>query len=335
MQNDIKRVLAYSTVSQLGFMFMALGVGAYWVAIFHLVTHAFFKALLFLGAGSVIHGVRGEQDMRRMGGLRKHMPVTHATMLAGSLAIAGIPGLAGFFSKEQILASAFVSARGVYYVGIVTALMTAYYMWRLMRMTFYGEERFDSHAVHPHESPLTMTAPLVLLAAGSVVAGWPHKAFEHYLGSVFPPAETHRLDAATGYLLMAAAIAAALLGIFLARFQVRGPVHKVLHNKWYVDEFYAAVFVNGIAKGGGRLLASFDRSVVDGAVNGTAWTARLASKGSIFWDTWVVDGLVRLSSFAIWLLGYPTRLLQTGRVQTYALFVVLGLLAMFGMFVTR
>jgi NADH-quinone oxidoreductase subunit L len=335
VQNDIKRVLAYSTVSQLGFMFMALGVGAYWVAIFHLLTHAFFKALLFLGAGSVIHGVHGEQDMRRMGGLRKYMPVTHATMLAGSLAIAGIPGLAGFFSKEEILSSAFVSARGVYYVGIITALMTAYYMWRLMRMTFYGEERFDSRAVHPHESPWTMTAPLALLAAGSVLAGWPHKAFEHYLNSVFPPAEAHQLDATTGYLLMAAAIAAALLGIFLARYQVGGPIHRVLHNKWYVDHFYEAVFVNGIAKRGGLLFGAFDRNVIDGGVNGTAWTTRLASTITIFWDTWVVDGLVRLSSFTIWLLGYPTRLLQTGRVQTYALFVVLGLLAMFGMFVTR
>jgi NADH-quinone oxidoreductase subunit L len=335
VQHDIKRVLAYSTVSQLGFMFMALGVGAYWVAVFHLFTHAFFKALLFLGSGSVIHGLHGEQDMRRMGGLRKHMPITHATMLIGSLAIAGIPGLAGFFSKEEILTSAFLSSKAVYAVGLATALMTAYYMWRLMRMTFYGEPRFDSAHVHPHESPWTMTVPLMALAAGSVLAGWGHHRFSDFLTPVFPPSEPHRLDAVTSYGLMGAAIAAALIGIALARFELRGPLHRVLHNKWYVDEIYDFVFVNGVSKRGGLLLGSFDRRVIDGGVDGAASLTRLNSRVMIFWDTWVIDGAVRLTSFSVRVLSYPARLVQTGDVQTYALFVVLGILFIFGIYVTQ
>jgi NADH-quinone oxidoreductase subunit L len=344
VQTDIKRVLAYSTVSQLGFMFMALGVGAYWVAVFHLFTHAFFKALLFLGSGSVIHGVHGEQDMRQMGGLRKYMPVTHATMLIGSLAIAGVPGLAGFFSKEEILTSAFLAAKAVYAVGLITAVMTAFYMFRLMRMTFYGEERFDHQHVHPHESPWSMAGPLVVLAAGSVLAGWLNAgifgihAFSHYLEPVFPAAEAHHLESSTFGVLLAAALLAAAIGIFVAMktsFQVKGPLHKVLHNKWYLDDIYNAVFVNGIAKKGGLLLGVFDRNVVDGGVNGTAWLTRLNSRLTIFWDTWIIDGTVRFASILVWLAGYPARMLQTGYVQTYALFVVLGLLAMFGMYVTQ
>jgi NADH-quinone oxidoreductase subunit L len=343
VQNDIKRVLAYSTVSQLGFMFMALGVGAYWVAVFHLFTHAFFKALLFLGSGSVIHGVHGEQDMRHMGGLKKYMPVTHATMLIGSLAIAGVPGLAGFFSKEEILTSAFLTAKSVYAVGLLTAVMTAFYMFRLMRMTFYGEERFDHHHVHPHESPWSMAGPLVVLAAGSVFAGWLNAgivgvhAFSHFLEPVFPASEAHHLEPSTSGALLAAALLAAAIGIFVAMktsFEVIGPLHKVLHNKWYLDEIYNTIFVNGIAKKGGLLLSAFDRDVVDGGVNGAAWLTRFNSRLTIFWDTWIVDGLVRLMSTLVWLAGYPARMLQTGYVQTYALFVVLGLLVMFGMYVT-
>ncbi len=336
VQNDIKRVLAYSTVSQLGFMFMALGVGAYWVAVFHLFTHAFFKALLFLGSGSVIHGMHHEQDMRKMGGLRKHMPITHATMLIGTLAIAGIPGLAGFFSKEEILTNAFLTSKAVYAVGLVTALMTAFYMWRLMRMTFYGEERFDHHHVHPHESPWTMTVPLMVLAAGSALVGWGHHAFEHFLQPVFPVHEPHALDAATGYALLAVAISAGLLGIFLAtRFEVKGAIAKVLLNKWYVDEIYDFLFVNGLCKGGGRVLSEFDRKIVDGGVNGAAWLTRSESKALMWWDKWVIDGAVRLTSALVRFSSYPARFVQTGQVQTYALFVVMGVLVMFGIYVTR
>src|SRR5664280_1387813 len=176
VQNDIKRVLAYSTVSQLGYMFLALGVGAYWVAIFHLFTHAFFKALLFLCSGSVIHAVGGEQDMRRMGALKDKIPITHWTMWVGSVAIAGIPGLAGFFSKDEILWQAYSSPLGsklLWFVGLTTAGLTAFYMWRLMNMTFYGKSHVAPEvSKHVHESPATMTVPLTLLAIGSVLAGW-------------------------------------------------------------------------------------------------------------------------------------------------------------------
>ena len=176
VQNDIKRVLAYSTVSQLGYMFLALGVGAYWVAIFHLFTHAFFKALLFLCSGSVIHAMGGEQDMRRMGGLKDKIPITHWTMWVGCVAIAGIPGLAGFFSKDEILWQAYSSPKGanvLWVVGLATAGLTAFYMWRLMNMTFYGKSRVTPEvAAHIHESPASMTVPLTVLAVGSVFAGW-------------------------------------------------------------------------------------------------------------------------------------------------------------------
>jgi NADH-quinone oxidoreductase subunit L len=174
VQHDIKRVLAYSTVSQLGYMFLACGVGAFWVAIFHLYTHAFFKALLFLGSGSVIHSMSGEQDMRKMGALKSKIPITYKTMLIGSLAIAGIPGLAGFFSKDEILWQSWSSHHQLLWVlGFATAGMTAFYMFRLMYMTFGGESRVEPDvAHHVHESPPTMTVPLMVLAVGSILAGW-------------------------------------------------------------------------------------------------------------------------------------------------------------------
>ncbi|HUS08117.1 MAG TPA: NADH-quinone oxidoreductase subunit L [Bryobacteraceae bacterium] len=335
VQNDIKRVLAYSTVSQLGFMFMALGVGAYWVAIFHLFTHAFFKALLFLGAGSVIHGTGGEQDMRKMGGLRKAMPVTHAAMLVGALAISGIPGLAGFFSKDEILSHVYHSPHGstaIYSVGLATALMTAFYMWRLMTMTFYRE---GSYAVHPHESPRVMTAPLVILAIGSALAGYPHENFRAWLAPVFPSEAAAHPAPGTEWILMGLALAAALLGILLSRFEIKGQLASVLRHNWYVDEAYNSVFVEGLAKGGGAMLGRFDARVVDGGVNGAGWLARMLSQISIFWDTWVVDGLVRFVSFTVGVLSYPARILQSGRVQTYALYFVFGALLMLGVYVTR
>ncbi|MGH9631480.1 MAG: NADH-quinone oxidoreductase subunit L, partial [Bryobacteraceae bacterium] len=281
VQTDIKRVLAYSTVSQLGFMFMALGVGAWWVAVFHLFTHAFFKALLFLGAGSVIHGMGGEQNMRRMGGLKKQLPVTHATMLIGALAIAGIPGLAGFFSKEEILLRAFSSPLGstaIYAVGLTTALMTAYYMWRLMRMTFYGEPRSDRHA---HESPPVMTIPLIALAAGAVLAGWPRHSLETYLSSAFPSGDVGHPSAALVWTLMGLAIATAFAGIYLARHQITGGLQRVLLNGWYIDSVYSTLFVEGLAKGGARAFARFDHTVVDGGVDGTGWFTRLSSRALI------------------------------------------------------
>jgi len=362
VQNDIKRVLAYSTVSQLGYMFLALGVGAYWVAIFHLFTHAFFKALLFLCSGSVIHAMGGEQDMRHMGGLKDKIPITHWTMLIGTLAIAGVPGLAGFFSKDEILWQTYSSPLGshaLWAVGLVTAGLTAFYMWRLMAMTFYGKSRVSAEAArHIHESPASMTLPLSVLAAGSVLAGWLSvpKAFnlseffytfERWLNPMLmPAAEAVREvahDSGTELTLMLVSVIVAGVGIYIAYrfYQVKPdmpesmartlqPLYKTLYNKWYVDEIYDFLFVNGLGKGGGEVLGAFDRNVVDGAVNGAGWLTRFSSRVSMWWDTWIVDGAVRLGSFTVKLLSYPVCILQTGRVQAYALFVVVGVLVFFG-----
>ncbi|MDP2999759.1 MAG: NADH-quinone oxidoreductase subunit L [Bryobacterales bacterium] len=370
VQNDIKRVLAYSTVSQLGFMFMAAGVGAYWVAIFHLFTHAFFKALLFLGSGSVIHAMSGEQDMRGMGGLKDKIPVTFRTMFIGSVAIAGIPGLAGFFSKDEILWQVFSSPLGsksVYVVGIVTAAMTAFYMWRLMFMTFYGASRADARTqAHVHESPKTMTVPLMTLAAGSVLAGWigvpklwsvfpeGFRTFEHWLEPVFEASAARAVahgvahhDTSIEWLLMGLSVAIAVAGILTARHlylirpglpdairKASGPLYDTLLNKWYVDELYDFLFVNGLSKGGGALLSRFDASVVDGGVNGAGWMTRFTSRVSIWWDTWIIDGGIRLASFLVKCSSYPVRIFQTGYVQSYALVFVAGVagfLLYFGM----
>ena len=364
VQNDIKRVLAYSTVSQLGYMFLALGVGAYWVAIFHLFTHAFFKALLFLCSGSVIHAMGGEQDMRRMGGLKDKIPITHWTMWVGSVAIAGIPGFAGFFSKDEILWQTYSSPAGskaLWFVGLATAGLTAFYMWRLMNMTFYGKSHVAPDvAAHIHESPPTMTVPLVLLAVGGVFAGWlgvPNAwsllserfhGFEHWLEPAFASAAIEAAkqgahDASTEWILMGVSVAVAIIGIVVARYfyctrpdvpntleKSLKPLHGLLYNKYYVDEIYDFLFVNGLGKGGGEALGAFDRNVVDGAVNGAGWLTRFSSRVSMWWDTWIVDGAVRLGSFTVKLLSYPVCILQTGRVQAYALFVVVGVLVFFG-----
>ncbi|HLK50975.1 MAG TPA: NADH-quinone oxidoreductase subunit L [Bryobacteraceae bacterium] len=362
-QNDIKRVLAYSTVSQLGYMFVALGVGAYWVAVFHLFTHAFFKALLFLGSGSVIHALGGEQDMRRMGALRQRIPVTHWTMLAGSVAIAGIPGLAGFFSKDEILWQAYSALQGsaiLWLVGLITAGLTAFYMFRLMYLTFYGASRVPPEkAAHIHESPAVMTVPLAILALGSVLAGWlgtpklwnlgeSFRLFEDWLAPAFGPAVAVEHPASTEWLLMGLSVAVALIGIGVARYfyairtDIPGrlaeryrPLYTVLYHKWYVDELYDLLFVNGVGKGFGRLCARFDLRVVDGGVNGAGWLTRFTARISMWWDTWIVDGAVRLTSFLIKSLSYPVCILQTGRVQAYAFYVVIGFLAFFGYYVTR
>ena len=360
VQNDIKRVLAYSTVSQLGYMFLALGVGAYWVAIFHLFTHAFFKALLFLCSGSVIHAMGGEQDMRHMGGLRHKIPITYWTMLIGTLAIAGVPGLAGFFSKDEILWQTYSSgSKALWTVGLATAGLTAFYMWRLMAMTFYGKSRVSPEAAaHIHESPASMTVPLSVLAAGSVLAGWlsvpkafnlseVFYTFERWLNPLLAPAaEAVREvahDSSMEWILMFVSVAVAGIGIYVAYrfYQVKPdipeslartfqPLYNTLYHKWYVDEIYDFLFVNGLGKGGGEVLGAFDRNVVDGAVNGAGWLTRFSSTVSMWWDTWIVDGAVRLGSFTVKLLSYPVCILQTGRVQAYALFVVVGVLVFFG-----
>src|SRR5215813_299531 len=270
VQNDIKRVLAYSTVSQLGYMFLALGVGAFAAGIFHLMTHAFFKALLFLGSGSVIHAMHHEQDMRKMGALKKKIPWTFGTMLVGTLAIAGTPLLAGFFSKDEILWKAFSSSQGhilLWFIGACVAGMTAFYMFRLLFMTFFGDSRVDPHTEHHiHESPKSMIVPLVVLAIGSIFAGYigapawlgGNEAFDHFLDPVFealpiphaPPVEYSKL-AESG--MAAVSVAIALIGFLLAyskyckrsweqerEIRQYGSLFNVLLNKWHIDELYDA-----------------------------------------------------------------------------------------------
>jgi len=374
VQNDIKRVLAYSTVSQLGYMFAACGVGAFAAGIFHLMTHAFFKALLFLGSGSVIHGMSGEQDMRRMGGLRDKLPVTAWTMFVGCLAIAGFPLLSGFFSKDEILWSAFKIGgygRVVWAIAFATAGLTAFYMFRLYHMTFSGSFRGTSEEErHVHESPLSMTGPLVVLAAGAVLAGYlgvpavlgaavglPN-LFEHFLAPVTENAQhtlsgevfthmAHGSDLELG--LMLASVAVAIAGILLGRHFYRtspgiaerlanslASIHRVLLNKYYVDELYAAVFVRGLTLGGGSLLHGVDRHLVDGGdgevkpglgVNGLAWAIRdIVARLSNVWDRYVVDGLVNLTAFVLDNLSYVFRAVQNGLVQHYAFAMLVGVL---------
>jgi NADH-quinone oxidoreductase subunit L len=368
VQNDIKRVLAYSTVSQLGYMFLACGVGAFGAGIFHLGTHAFFKALLFLGSGSVIHAMSGEQDMRHMGGLRAKLPWTHLTMLVGCVAIAGIPVFSGFFSKDEILWSAFkVGGYGqwAWGVGIVAAAMTAFYMFRLYWMTFGGSFRgTEEQEHHLHESPKVMVIPLQVLAVGAAVTGflgvpaalggsnwiehYLHPAFEHAhhaLEEVFAaPVPGHGVELG----LMALSVAIAALGIWVATRFYRGApviperlaaawpgVHRLLLNKYWVDEIYGAVVVRGLTLGGGNALHAADRFVVDGGdgevrpalgVNGVAWSTRdVVAKASNLWDRWVVDGAVNATAFVLDNLSYAFRAVQNGLVQHYALSMLIGI----------
>jgi NADH-quinone oxidoreductase subunit L len=465
VQNDIKRVLAYSTVSQLGYMFTAMGVGAFAAGAFHLMTHAFFKALLFLGSGSVIHAMAGEQDMRRMGGLKKYLPVTFITMMIGTLAIAGIPPLAGFFSKDEILFRAFIANKAIWALGVATAFMTAFYMFRLMSMTFFGGYRgpvweavghgssaavgshghalrasaADIHAASrhgaphpadphahgqahlaehevshgpadagghgadarghddaqhgghghgpwhgPHESPTPMTFPLMALAVGAMVAGFfgipaalgGGNAIEHFLHPSFtasaahgsggevghaapaaeaPPAaaqeagaDAHAADAspaeehpsaAAELGLMGLSILIALAGIGLAwKFYVTSPeisdhlaaqwagAHRTLSNKYYVDELYNGTLIAG-TMAGARNLWTFDRRVVDGAVNGSGWATLFSSWISGLTDRHVVDGAVNLVGWTAYEGSYWFRRLQTGLVQNYALLMLFGIFA--------
>ena len=372
LQNDIKRVLAYSTISQLGYMFLACGVGAYIAGIFHLMTHAFFKALLFLGAGSVIHALSGEQDIRNMGGLWAKIPTTARTFLVAALALCGIFPLAGFFSKDEILWKAYSSELGrdlngvLWMIGALTAGMTAFYMFRLVFLTFFGKSRVP-HEVeqHIHESPRSMTVPLAVLAVLSAIGGFVgvpaalgsfagfSNLFEHFLEPVIarsaaPTAEGAAL--ATGahhdpmeYLLMLVSLAVAGVGIWLAykmylqrtelpgQLEARLPrLYRLVANKYYMDQVYDALFVNR-AKDLGTSLASFDDKVIDGmGVDGSAWLTRLSSRISIWYDTWIVDGLVNLSARIVWLFSLPVRLLQGGRIAGYALFIVLGILILLG-----
>jgi len=357
VQNDIKRVLAYSTVSQLGYMFLACGVGAFAGGIFHLMTHAFFKALLFLGAGSVIHALSGEQDLRKMGGLARRIPVTFWTIMAATLAISGIPPFAGFVSKDRILGQAYVSPYGhpvLWLVGWITAGMTAFYMFRLFFMTFTGKSRVPHEVEHHiHESPWSMLGPLVVLAVLSVVGGLVGLGSDPF-GKFLEPLFVSRFAAAAhepSYKLemglMFLSITIALVGILgaYARYVRRpltaerlaappGPLKQILLNKYYVDELYDALFVNR-TKDLGNILAAFDLAVVDGGVNGVGWSTRMSAELSRLWDIWVVDGLVNVVGFGTKLLSYPVRVVQSGVVQTYAFFIVLGVLIFMTYYLVR
>ena len=342
VQKDIKRVLAYSTVSQLGYMFLALGVGAYASGIFHLMTHAFFKALLFLGAGSVIHALSGEQDMDRMGGLRSHLPRTHLTMLIGTLAIAGVFPLSGFFSKDEILWNAWKNGGPfLWVVGVVGAFLTAFYMFRLYFMTFSGPSRVTEEAKHHlHESPASMTIPLVLLAVLSVVGGFVQipripgaQRLDGFLEPVFSDVAriTGGTPAAGGVggagggleiLFMVISLAVSLAGIFTAyRFYVADPeaprrlatrvrgLYELVFHKYWVDEIYDARIVQPLVRGSINLWQRFDVAVIDGAVNGVGREIERAA------------GLLRLA--------------QTGYVQAYALILTLGMVVVFGYLALR
>ncbi len=331
VQTDIKRVLAYSTVSQLGYMFLACGVGAFSAGIFHLMTHAFFKALLFLAAGSVIHAMGGEQDMNRMGGLSKKIRWTYVTMLTATLAIAGFPPFAGFFSKDSILLSAFQSEYGgrtvgyvLYAFGLATALLTAFYMFRLIFLTFHGKRRYDEHQVHVHESPNNMLAPLMILALLSTVGGWLAAPaflpggtdyFTKFLQPVFgglevggAEAEAHSLELWLAGVAVAIALAGTLFAywLYLKRpgkadglAHSLKPAYTTLLNKYYVDELYAAVVVRPLLWISTNVFwKAADVAGIDGAVNGIAAGA-----------TSIGDGL---------------RHTQSGNTRSYAVWVVVG-----------
>jgi len=326
-QNDIKKVLAYSTVSQLGYMFLGLGVGAYTGAVFHVMTHAFFKALLFLAAGSVIHAMHHEQDIRKMGGLKKHLPITHITFLLGCLAIAGIPPFSGFFSKDEILTAAFAHNPLYYFVGVGGALLTAFYMFRLYTLTFLGQFRGTHEQEHHlHESPWQMTFPLITLAVLSVAGGWigiPEvfaanaHSLEHFLAPIFAEsaklAEQHHLEASQEYLMMGASTAAIIIVILFAvnrykKYQAStseesAGMGKVLENKWYIDELYDAVVVNPLHVLAGFFKNIIEKTGIDGLVNGVG---KLVGYGS-----------------------RQLRLVQSGQVGNYILIMVLAMVVFF------
>jgi NADH-quinone oxidoreductase subunit L len=324
-QNDIKKVLAYSTVSQLGYMFLALGTGSYVAAVFHVMTHAFFKALLFLGSGSVIHAMGGEQDIRKMGGLSKYMKITHWTFLAGCLAIAGIPGLSGFFSKDEILVSAFASSPVLYVIGLGTALLTAFYMFRLYATTFKGTFRGTREQEHHlHESPAAITIPLIILAVLSIIGGYVgipefimHGAhsLRDFLAPIFAGSnkilEAHEISHSTEWILAGVSTALIVITCIFAwnRFSTKPDIEeakgfgKVLANKWYMDELYDKIIVNPLDRLATFFKNVFEISVVDGLVNG-------------------VGRLVNYSSRQL-------RLLQSGQVGSYVLLMVLGMVLFF------
>ena len=319
-QNDIKKVLAYSTVSQLGYMFLGLGVGAYSGAVFHVITHAFFKALLFLAAGSVIHAMHHEQDIRKMGGLRSKLPITHITFLIGCIAIAGVPPFSGFFSKDEILAAAYAKNPIYWFLGLIGAAMTAFYMFRLYATTFLGQFRgTEAQASHLHESPLSMTIPLIILAVLSAVGGamgvpeilGGHHWLGHHLSSIIGAEEALHLSHTTEWILMGSSVTIALLALLIAigkySKQADGEpqtaLGKFLYNKWLVDEFYENAIVQPLNRFAGFLKEVIEKNVIDGLVNGTGKLVQFGAR--------------------------QTRLMQSGLVGYYILFMVLSIVLLF------
>jgi NADH-quinone oxidoreductase subunit L len=339
-QTDIKKVLAYSTISQLGYMFMACGVGAFSAGIFHLMTHAFFKGLLFLGAGSVIHAVGGEQDMRKMGGLKSYIPWTFLTMGIATLAIAGVPPLAGFWSKDEILWKAYQVSPVYWGIGVVTAFITSFYMFRLLFMTFFGDYRgaqVDAHGrvshghdAHghgdPHESPMVMLVPLMILAVLSLFGGfvgWGNH-FEHFLAPVFgAPEAAETAGRATEFVLMGVSVAVAVFGgvlaylLYCARPELPqkiadslGNLYQTVAHKYYIDELYAVLFVKPLIDGSTRILwQDVDRKIIDAAVNDAGDGARQVSdevrhmqSGNIrSYAGWIAAGSAVVIAFMIWM----------------------------------
>jgi NADH-quinone oxidoreductase subunit L len=317
-QNDIKKVLAYSTVSQLGFMFMALGTGAYVAAVFHVMTHAFFKALLFLGSGSVIHAMGGEQDITKMGGLSKKMKITYATFFIGCLAIAGIPPLSGFFSKDAVLLSAFTHNKVLFALALFAALLTAYYMFRLLFLTFHGSFRGTHEQEHHlHESPTAITVPLIVLALLAIVGGFAgvpevfavnQNHIANWLAPVVKEAHHGEISHSTEYALMAISTILVVASIMVAWFlnkkytttKENTGLGKVLENKWYVDELYDATVVKSVQNTGGFLNTWIEKLGIDGIVNGAGKIVHAASR--------------------------QMRLLQNGQIGIYLLLIVIGLL---------
>jgi NADH-quinone oxidoreductase subunit L len=342
-QTDIKKVLAYSTISQLGYMFMACGVAAYSAGIFHLMTHAFFKGLLFLAAGSVIHAVGGEQDMRKMGGLKEYIPWTFLTMSAATFAIAGFPPFAGFFSKDEILARAYQANPTYWFIGVTTAFITSFYMFRLWFMTFFGDYRGRDSTEHghadahghgghgdPHESPMVMLAPLMILAVLSVVGGWVGIGgrFERFLAPVFGSgnvsgAATETLSQSTEITLMMISVAAAILGCYLAYLLYSkrpdlpqkiadglGGFYEAVVHKYYIDEIYSSLFVKPLVDGSTRILwHGVDQGVIDAAVNDAADGARHVSDAARHMQSgnlrsyagWVAAGGALVIAYMIWM----------------------------------
>jgi NADH-quinone oxidoreductase subunit L len=319
-QNDIKKVLAYSTVSQLGYMFLGLGVGAYSGAVFHVITHAFFKALLFLAAGSVIHAMHHEQDIRKMGGLKSKLPITHLTFLIGCIAIAGVPPFSGFFSKDEILAAAYAKNPIYWFLGVVGAAMTAFYMFRLYATTFLGQFRgTEAQASHLHESPISMTLPLIILAVLSAVGGamgvpeilGGHHWLSDHLSSIIGAEHALHLSHTTEWILMGTSVAIALVALLIAigkySKQADGEpqtaLGKFLYNKWLVDELYENTIVQPLNRLAGFLKDVVEKNVIDGVVNGTGKLVQYGAR--------------------------QTRLMQSGQVGYYILFMVLSIVLLF------